>query len=109
MATLPIAKTDKYVDLVKYIQNIDNDDKFVIIDNINYYNINNASFKKENNYDFYDADIIFEEYFSEEDWDIINFQNRSVIDVGANVADRTLYFAKHGAKVIGFEPTAIKF
>ena len=35
---------------------------------------------------------------------MINFQNRFVIDIGANVADTTLYFAKNGANVIGFEP-----
>jgi len=35
---------------------------------------------------------------------MIRFENRHVSDIGGNVADTALYFAKEGATVIGFEP-----
>ena len=34
----------------------------------------------------------------------INYNNRTVIDIGANVGDTALFFAKNGAEVYGFEP-----
>ena len=105
MAILPIVKKDKYADFIKYFQNLEDNDEFVIIDNIKFYNINNTHFKKEHMYDYHDGNVVLEEYFYAGDWDLIDFQNRFVIDIGANVADRTLYFVRHGAReVIGFEP-----
>ena len=104
MAILPFVKNDKLSELINYIQSIDNDDEFVFIDNIKYYNTLNTLFKKKYSQDFHHGDIILEEYFYDDDWDVINFKDRFVIDIGANCADRTLHFAKHGAKVIGFEP-----
>ena len=101
MTILDNLQNDKVHDAIKYIKDIDNDKEFVLIDNIKFYNIYNTYFKKEHNRIY---DIAIDEYFMEDDWDKINFQNRFVIDVGANVADRTLYFAKHGANVIAFEP-----
>ena len=105
MRVLPMVKKDRYANFIKYFKNIEDDDEFVIINNIKYYNINNAHFKKEHTYNYHDGNVILEEYFYANDWNPINFQDRFVIDIGANVADRTLYFAKCGAKsVIGFEP-----
>ena len=101
MDALVIVKNDKLNDMIKYIKEIDNDSEFVYIDNIKYYNIHNSYFKKENECDYI---VCIDEYFSGDEWDMINFQNRFVIDIGANVGDTTLYFAKNGAKVIGFEP-----
>ena len=101
MLILSQPKNYRVDELIKYIKDIDDDKKFVFMDNIKFYNLYSNSFKKEHNR-HYDNPV--EEYFFEDDWNIINFQNRFVIDIGANVADRTLYFAKHGANVIGFEP-----
>lgn len=101
MRILHRVKNDKLNDMIKYIKEIDNDSEFVYVDNIKYYNIYNSYFKKENEWDY---GICIDEYFSDDDWDMIDFQNRFVIDIGANVADTTLYFAKNGANVIGFEP-----
>ena len=101
MDALNIVKNDKLNDMIKYIKEIDNDSKFVHVDNIKYYNIHNSYFKKENECEYR---VCITEYFSGDEWDMINFQDRFVIDIGANVADTTLYFAKNGAKVIGFEP-----
>lgn len=101
MVILPRVKNDKLNDMIKYIKEIDNDSEFVYIDNIKYYNVYNSYFKKENECDY---SVCIDEYFSGDDWDMINFQDRFVIDIGANVGDTTLYFAKNGANVIGFEP-----
>lgn len=48
----------------------------------------------------------FFELFSEGYWDMfdIDFNNRVVIDIGANAGDSCLYFANEGAEVYGFEP-----
>ena len=102
MFLLTNVKNDRMYDMIKYIKNIDDDAEFFLIDNIKFYNIHNTYFKKTHNDEFYGVPIY--EYFYENDWDVINFKNRFVIDIGANAADRTLYFAKHGANVIGFEP-----
>ena len=101
MGILHRVKNDKLNDMIKYIKEIDNDGEFVYVDNIKYYNIYNSHFKKENTCDY---SICLDEYFSDDDWDMMDFQDRFVIDIGANVADTTLYFAKNGANVIGFEP-----
>ena len=101
MDALDIVKNDKINNMVKYVEEIDNDSEFVCIDNIKYYNVYNSHFKKENAHDY---SMCITEYFSDDEWDMIDFQNRFVIDIGANVADTTLYFAKNGANVIGFEP-----
>ena len=101
MELLPRVKSDKFNDMIKYIKNIDNDMEFLLIDDIKFYNIYNTYFKKKHD-GFYRVTV--HEYFFENDWNIINFKDRFVIDIGANAADRTLYFANHGANVIGFEP-----
>ena len=88
-------------DAIEYIKDIENDKEFLFIDDIKYYNIDSTHFKKKHD-GFYRVPLY--EYFCEDDYDIINFKDRFVIDIGANAADRTLYFAKHGANVIGFEP-----
>ena len=101
MTKIKITKINKYNDLMNYIKNIDEENDVVIIDDITYMNIYNKDFIK-NNPNLYN--ICIEEYFSDDQWDMINFENRHVIDVGANIGDTTLYFAKENAKVIGFEP-----
>ena len=102
MGGLAKVMPENYVDFIKYIKDIDNDNEFVIMDGIKFNNIHNSCFKKEHSGEYI---MHLEEYFCEDDFNIIDFQDRFVIDIGANVADRTLYFVKHGAKsVIGFEP-----
>lgn len=48
---------------------------------------------------------VFFEYFMPGYYDILELKNRVVIDIGANVADTSLFFAEMGAKeVYAFEP-----
>ena len=101
MNNMRTTKINKYDDLMKYIKNIDEEKDVVTIDEINYKNIYNDDFIQENP-NLYN--ICIEEYFSDDQWDMINFENRYVIDIGANIGDTTLYFAKENANVIGFEP-----
>ena len=101
MNKLQTANPNKYNDLIKYIEEIDEDKEIVHIDEINYINIYNKNFMKNHNNNY---NICIEEYFAEDQWDMINFNNRHVIDIGANIGDTPLYFAKENAKVIAFEP-----
>lgn len=101
MIQLPITINKKYAELSKYIKDIDDDKEVVVIDDINYVNIYNKNFIKSNPNNY---NICNEEYFSDDQWDMINFNNRHVIDIGANIGDTALYFAKENAKVIAFEP-----
>ena len=102
MIQLPLTANTKYGELITYIKDIDNDEEIITIDDIRYINIFNKNFMENNKNNNYN--ICNEEYFSDDQWDMINFKNRYVIDIGANIADTTLYFAKEQAKVIGFEP-----
>jgi hypothetical protein len=46
--------------------------------------------------------------FVKEEYDFLNVKNKIVIDVGANIADTSIYFKKKGAlKVIAIEPNKI--
>ena len=101
MIILTSAQKDKISDLVKYIKSIDNNDSNIVINSINYKNIYNTDFKKEHPCDY---EICIEEYFSDDEWDMLNIPNRNIIDIGANIGDTALYFAKNGANVIAFEP-----
>lgn len=49
---------------------------------------------------------VFIEYFKNEYWCDFNidFNNKTVIDIGSNIGDSSLYFAGQGAEVYGFEP-----
>ena len=102
MIQLPLTANTKYGELITYIKDIDNEEEIITIDDIRYINIFNKNFMENNKNNNYN--ICNEEYFSDDQWDMINFKNRYVIDIGANIADTTLYFAKEQAKVIGFEP-----
>lgn len=101
MILLTTAKTDKYSELVKYIEKIDANNEIVSIGDINYINIYNTDFKNKNKIEY---NICIEEYFSGDSWDMLDLNNRDIIDIGANIADTALYFAKNGANVIAFEP-----
>lgn len=101
MIQLPITIHEKYEELGKYIQEIDENKENVVIDDIIYVNIYNEEFMKRNHNNY---NICNEEYFSDDQWNMIDFNNRHVIDIGANIGDTALYFAKENAKVIAFEP-----
>jgi FkbM family methyltransferase len=101
MILLTTTKYDKYPKLFKYIKEIDENSKIVNIDEISYINIFNTEFKNKNPIEY---NICIEEYFSDDSWDMLDLNNRNIIDIGANVADTALYFAKNGANVIAFEP-----
>jgi len=101
MYLLTTTKNDNYKDLFKYIKELDENKEIVTIDNIHYVNIFNTKFKNKNPINY---NICIEEFFSDDSWDMLNLDNRNLIDIGANVADTALYFAKNGANVIAFEP-----
>ena len=101
MILLPTTVVEKYPDLINYINDINNNNPITEIDNIKYINIYNEEFIKTHPKEYY---ICIEEYFRDDQWDMINIKNKNVIDIGANNADTALYFAKNGANVIAFEP-----
>ena len=101
MFLLISAQTEKYDELIKYIKSIDENKDTVVINDINYKNIYNTDFKKNHPCNY---EICIDEYFSDDEWDMLNIENKYIIDIGANVGDTALYFAKNGAKVIAFEP-----
>ena len=101
MSIIPIVLDDKLNDFLKYIEDIDHDEKYLLIDNIHFINMHNSEFikNKEHNYSAH-----LEEFFTDDEWNVINFNNRHVIDIGGNIGDTPLYFARKGAEVISFEP-----
>lgn len=101
MIMLKNTKITKYPQLVKYIENINDNNEIMIIDDINYINIYNTNFIKKHPKNYANN---LEEFFSDDSWDMLDINNRYIIDIGANVADTPLFFAKNGSKVIGFEP-----
>lgn len=100
MNSLPAVKKEKYPEFLEYIKDINNN-KVTEIDNIKYINIYNNNFIKTHPKEY---SLCIGEYFSDDQWDMLNLQNRHVIDIGANNADTALYFAKNGSQVIAFEP-----
>ena len=101
MNLLPVVAEDKFENFINYIGDLSEDKEIIYIDNIKYYNVFNNNFKKKHSKMY---NLCNEEFFTDDQWTMIDFKNRNVIDIGANVADTALYFAKEGAKVIGFEP-----
>ena len=101
MYLLTISKIEKYPQLINYIKELNNNQKIVNINNIKYINVFNTTFKSEHPFNY---EICIEEFFSDDEWDMLTFTNRNIIDIGANVADTALDFAKNGANVIAFEP-----
>ena len=101
MAMLKNTEPNKYPQLVTYIKCINDNNEIMVIDDINYVNIYNTDFIKKHQKNFANN---LEEFFSDDSWDMLDLNNRYIIDIGANVADTPLFFAKNGSKVIGFEP-----
>jgi len=101
MFLLTISKTEKYPQLIQYIKELNNDEKIVNINNIHYINIFNTQFKEKHPLNY---EICIEEFFSDDEWDMLTLNNRNIIDIGANVANTALHFANNGANVIAFEP-----
>ena len=91
----------KIDEFTTYIKDIDKDSKICTINNIKFINIHNSDFKKNNPFG-YNNDL--QEYFYGDEWNMVNFKNRDVIDIGGNIGDTPLFFAKSGAQVICFEP-----
>lgn len=101
MNLLTKTKIEKYPQLLKYIKELDNNEEIIDINDIKYINIFNTDFKEEHPINY---EICIEEYFSDDEWDMLNIPNRNIIDIGANVGDTALFFANNGANVIAFEP-----
>lgn len=101
MNTLPVVSTDKLNGFLKYIKDIDNNEEYVTINGIHFINIFNSNFMKNEHHEY---NVHLEEFFTDDEWNMVNFLDRHVIDIGGNVGDTPLYFAKKGAEVISFEP-----
>ena len=101
MTRLPVMPKEKYNQFLNYIKDIDNDKKIISIDDIDYYNVYNTDFKKTHEHNY---NTCIEELISDDTWDVLDINNRFIIDIGGNAADTALYFAKNNATVIGFEP-----
>lgn len=101
MHYLSITPKSKYDEFIDYYTDLSNDEEIITINNIKYINTLNTEFMKKHPYTY---NACNDEYFSDDDWDMIDFNNRSVIDIGGNVADSALDFANQGAEVIAFEP-----
>lgn len=101
MNFIPVVSTENLDDFLKYIEDIDNDNKYIVIKGIKFINVFNSKFieDKKLNYNTH-----LEEFFTDDEWNKINFSKRHVIDIGGNIGDTALYFAKKGAEVISFEP-----
>ena len=101
MARIPDIQIDKYSRFIEYINEVYADKEVVKINGINFINVLNENFKKQTSNNYH---VDYEEFFTGDEWDMVTLNNRHVIDIGANVADTPLYFAKGNAKVIAFEP-----
>ena len=101
MSLIPIVSKNKFKEFLTYIKEIDNDQENLTINGLHFKNIYHSEFVKNKKHEY---TLHLEEFFTDDEWDMINFKDRHVIDVGGNAGDTALYFAKEGAEVISFEP-----
>lgn len=101
MRKLPTLSNNKMTEFLEYIKELDNNEKYVTVNGIHFVNVLNKEFL-ENNKHKYCTHI--EEFFTDDEWNMTELSNRHVIDLGGNIGDTPLYFAKNGAEVISFEP-----
>lgn len=101
MNSLPNVKKEKISDFLKYIKNIDDNEEYLNITDLKFINTYNSEFIKSHDNEYY---CHLTEFFTDDVLNIINYQDRNVIDIGGNVGDTALLFAKFGANVISFEP-----
>lgn len=83
------------INFIKYVEDLESDKEIItVLNNIKIYNP-----------DIYHLNDVFTEYYTDyySNFDI-DFNNRTIIDVGANSGDSAMFFASKGAKVIAFEP-----
>lgn len=90
-----IRSNDINENFIQYMQKYDSENEIIdITKDIKIYNPR-----------FYELNIVFSEYFLDYYSDFpIDFNNRVIIDIGANSGDTALYFALKGSKVYAFEP-----
>ena len=101
MNRLPLVDKANMKEFLIYIKNIDDDEEILSIRGINFYNIYGSEFNKGGGDEIY---CHLDEFFTDDVLDIIDYSNRHVIDIGGNIGDTPLFFAKSGAEVISFEP-----
>ncbi len=101
MNSLPNVNEENLDEFLRYIKNIDDNEKYLNIHDIRFYNIYNSEFIEKYGTDIY---CHLNEFFTDDALTILDYSNRHVIDVGGNIGDTPLFFAKSGAKVISFEP-----
>lgn len=101
MGLLPSVSSIKYSEFIDFFKEINDDVEFLNIGGVKYINTYNQKFLKEHPFKY---NICIGEYFTDDDWDMVNYKNRTIIDIGGNVGDTALYFANKGGNVIAFEP-----
>lgn len=101
MNSLPNVKKENIVDFLEYIKSIDDDEEYLNISGIKFINTYNSEFIKTHDNEYY---CHLTEFFTDDVLNILNYQERHVIDIGGNIGDTALLFAKSGADVISLEP-----
>ena len=101
MDKIKLIPENRLENYLKYIEQIDNEDMYILIDNIKFININTPEFIKHHKYHIV---AHLDEFYTDDSLHIINYSNRHVIDLGGNIGDTALFFANEGADVISFEP-----
>ncbi len=93
---------ENFPEFILTLKDICNNENTITINDINYLNLWSDDYIKTG--PNVGGNVCLFEYFGDDEWSMVNFKDRDVIDIGANVADTPLFFAKKGANVIGFEP-----
>lgn len=101
MLLIPNVSNNKLNELLTYIKELDDNHENITINGLHFKNVYYSNFIKNKKHK-YPPHI--EEFLTDDEWDMVNFKDRHVIDIGGNVGDTALYFAKKGAEVISFEP-----
>ena len=98
---LPVVIDSRYDEFKQYIDDLISDKEILVINNLKYVNVYSNNFQKEHHLWY---NVCYDEYFSDDEWNMVDFRGRDVIDIGGNAADTALVFASDGANVIAFEP-----
>ena len=93
MVYLPNVSSLRYDDFIDFYKKASAGDEVLNIGGIDYVNIHSKKFIQSHPLKYY---VCNGEYFTDDDWDILDYENRHIIDVGGNAADTALYFARGG-------------
>lgn len=98
MFRIPLVKPKSVDGFVQFNQELFTFNEVITWQGVNIYNIFSE------NYDFIEDPFFEFFYYGHYDSANIDYENRTVIDIGSFIGDTALYFANNGAEVWGFEP-----